>query len=218
MNRVSAVIAACLVIFLLASCGREKRESQQGTTASSAEAVNQEGPPQDFVTVDQQPELVKKAEPLYPELAKKAGMEGMVWVKIWVDTTGKAREVTVLKSDADVFNQPTLDAAKQFEFKPARIKGKPVSVWVSVPFKYKLADKPDAKEGKGVTRPASPEEMSFMRGYVAAKEDLLRDFEKITATARKSGKPNLDLEQQIQKLKSEIPILKEALRAMKETK
>jgi periplasmic protein TonB len=100
-----------------------------------------DGPPADFVPVEKEPEIVKKVEPKYPELAMRAGLEGKVWVKIWVDKEGKAKQVIVLKSDAEIFNEPAIEAAKQFVFTPAYMNNGPVSVWVSVPFKFKLADK-----------------------------------------------------------------------------
>ena len=97
--------------------------------------------PADFVDVDTEPVVLVKKEPVYPALALKAGMEGKVWVKIWVDRSGSAHQVEIMKSDQEIFNQPSLEAAKQFRFTPAMIKGKPVDVWVSVPFKFRLAEK-----------------------------------------------------------------------------
>lgn len=98
-------------------------------------------PPADFVDVDKEPVVVSMKEPAYPALALKAGMEGKVWVKIWVDRSGVPRDVVVIKSDHEVFNGSAVEAARQFRFRPATIKGKPVDVWVSVPFRFKLADK-----------------------------------------------------------------------------
>ncbi len=103
--------------------------------------IDDDAPPADFVAVEKEPVVVKKVEPKYPELAMRAGLEGKVWVKIWVDKEGKAKQVVVLKSDAEIFNEPAIEAAKQFVFTPAYMNNGPVSVWVSVPFKFRLADK-----------------------------------------------------------------------------
>ncbi len=103
--------------------------------------IDDDAPPADFVAVEKEPVVVKKVEPKYPELAMRAGLEGKVWVKIWVDKEGKAKQVVVLKSDAEIFNEPAVEAAKQFVFTPAYMNNGPVSVWVSVPFKFRLADK-----------------------------------------------------------------------------
>jgi protein TonB len=102
---------------------------------------DEDAPPADFVPVEKEPEIVKKVEPKYPELAMRAGLEGKVWVKIWVDKEGKPKQVVVLKSDAEIFNEPAIEAAKQFLFTPAYMNNGPVSVWVSIPFRFKLADK-----------------------------------------------------------------------------
>jgi protein TonB len=103
--------------------------------------IDDDAPPADFVAVEKEPVVVKKVEPKYPELAMRAGLEGKVWVKIWVDKEGKAKQVVILKSDAEIFNEPAVEAAKQFVFTPAYMNNGPVSVWVSVPFKFKLADR-----------------------------------------------------------------------------
>jgi len=70
--------------------------------------------PRTFVPVEKEPVVVKKVEPKYPDLAMRAGLEGKVWVKIWVDKEGKAKQVVILKSDAEIFNEPAMEAAKQF--------------------------------------------------------------------------------------------------------
>jgi protein TonB len=119
-------------------------EGAGGEVAFSVEQdilIEDDGPPADFVAVEKEPQIVKKVEPKYPELAMRAGLEGKVWVKIWVDKEGKAKQVVVLKSDAEIFNEPAVEAAKQFVFTPAYMNNGPVSVWVSVPFKFKLADR-----------------------------------------------------------------------------
>jgi protein TonB len=103
--------------------------------------IQDDGPPPDFVPVEKEPVVVKKVEPKYPELAMRAGLEGKVWVKIWVDKEGKAKQVVVIKSDAEIFNEPAIEAARQFVFTPAYMNNGPVAVWVSVPFKFKLADR-----------------------------------------------------------------------------
>jgi periplasmic protein TonB len=94
--------------------------------------------PADFVPVEKQPVPVKQVQPEYPDLARRAGIEGTVWVKILVDKEGKAKKALVLKSDADVFNDNAIAAAKQWVFTPAMMNNGPVAVWAMVPFRFKL--------------------------------------------------------------------------------
>ena len=100
--------------------------------------IEDDGPPPDFVPVEKQPAPVKNPSPIYPEIARRAGVEGTVWVKIWVDKEGKAKKAQILKSDAELFNQAAIDAAMQWVFTPAVMNNGPVAVWVSIPFKFKL--------------------------------------------------------------------------------
>ena len=98
-------------------------------------------PPPPFLAVEKMPEAVKQVPPKYPELAPRAGLEGVVWVKIWVDKEGKPRKAVVQKSDAEIFSQPASEAAMQWMFIPAMMKNGPVAVWVSIPFRFKLQGK-----------------------------------------------------------------------------
>ena len=78
-------------------------------------------PPPSFVPFEKEPVIIKKVDPIYPELAKKAGMEGTVYANLWVDKQGKVREVKIVKADSDIFIQPVIDAAKQWLFSPAML-------------------------------------------------------------------------------------------------
>ncbi len=100
--------------------------------------VPDDGPPPDFVPVEKEPQIIKQVVPKYPELAQRAGIEGRVIVKIWVDKDGKPHKAIVMKSDAEIFNQPSIDAAMQYRFTPAIMNKGPVAVWVVIPFTFKL--------------------------------------------------------------------------------
>ncbi len=95
-------------------------------------------PPPIFRAVEKPPMIVKSVIPTYPPLALQAGLEGKVFVKIWVDRQGKIRAVEVVKSDYEIFNEAALEAARQFVFTPAYMNNGPVSVWVAVPFTFKI--------------------------------------------------------------------------------
>jgi len=95
-------------------------------------------PPPSFVPFEKEPVVIKKVDPIYPELAKKAGMEGTVYANLWVDKQGKVREVKIVKAESEIFVQPVIDAAKLWLFSPAMMKNGPVAVWVAVPFRFSL--------------------------------------------------------------------------------
>jgi periplasmic protein TonB len=135
MKHARCLIFAVVSLFVaLSFCGA------QSTGIPSAKAQEQKRtPPPENVEFDKEPVALKRVNPTYPEEAKKKGLEGTVYVSLWVDREGKIQEAKVLKSDNAVFEKPAIDAAKQWNFSPALKNGKPVDVWLTVPFKFKLA-------------------------------------------------------------------------------
>lgn len=92
----------------------------------------------EFVPVDQQPTIVKRAPVSYPELARTARIEGTVYLKVLIDKEGKPRQVHVFKSDAEVFNEAAKESAMKSTYSPATNDGNPVACWVIVPYQFKL--------------------------------------------------------------------------------
>jgi protein TonB len=109
-------------------------------TEESDLQIEDEGPPPDFVPFEKPPAVIKRVEPVYPELARKAGIEGKVIVKVWIDKHGKVKEALVLKSSVELLNDAALTAAKQWEFTPAMMKLGPVDVWSTLTFNFKLKE------------------------------------------------------------------------------
>jgi protein TonB len=107
-------------------------------TGSGTDIIIEEEAPPIFVEYEKGPVAIRKVTPAYPEIARRAGIEGTVHVKIWVDKEGKVRKAEIHKSDADIFNQPAIDAVTQWVFTPALMKNGPVSVWVVIPLKFQL--------------------------------------------------------------------------------
>jgi protein TonB len=91
-----------------------------------------------FIPVEKYPSPVKTVQPVYPEIAKRAGVEGKVYVKALVDKEGRVKKAVIFKSDAEVFNQSSLDATYQWIFTPAIMNNGPVIVWVVVPYNFQL--------------------------------------------------------------------------------
>jgi TonB family protein len=132
-----AVLSIALLVSL--SCTATSQDVAQ-IVSPGVRAPGQQQVP-DNVLVDTEPQVKSRVEPVYPREALEKGTEGKVWVKILIDTTGRPDQVEVLKSENDIFNEATLVAARQWRFSPAIKDNKPVAVWVSVPFRYKLAEK-----------------------------------------------------------------------------
>lgn len=95
-------------------------------------------PPDTFRPIQQLPQVVKSVIPVYPELARRIGIEGRVFVKLWVDKDGKPHQASVVQSDEDMLNQSAIDAAMATKFSPAIMNNGPVSIWITIPFVFKL--------------------------------------------------------------------------------
>jgi protein TonB len=98
----------------------------------------EEPEPPPFRPVQIEPRVIQSVAPEYPPLAVQTGLEGKVWIKIWVDESGRPRKAVVVKGDVEVFNEAAMAAAMKFVFTPAIMNDRPVSVWVAIPFSFRL--------------------------------------------------------------------------------
>ena len=93
-----------------------------------------------FVEYDKDPVLIKMIKPVYPEIDRQAGVEGIVILRIKIGTNGLVKSVGVLKGLTDGCNQAAIDAVKQWIYEPAYQRDKPVAVWIGQSVKFKLED------------------------------------------------------------------------------
>lgn len=83
------------------------------------------------------PRIVTRVMPVYPEIARQAGLEGKVVVAAFVGVDGRVQAVE-REGRASVFDQEALDAVRQWVFTPAKADDHPVAVWVRVPVVFQL--------------------------------------------------------------------------------
>ena len=91
----------------------------------------------EYVYVEELPEAITKVTPDYPDIAREAGVDGVVLVQALVGKDGKVKDVRVVKP-IPMLNDAAIAAIKQWVFKPALSNNKPVAVWVAVPVRFKL--------------------------------------------------------------------------------
>jgi len=75
--------------------------------------------------------------PAYPEIAREAGVEGTVLVRVLVDAQGTVRDRILLQSVLGL-DEAALAAAATAVFRPALQQDKPVAVWVVLPIEFRL--------------------------------------------------------------------------------
>jgi len=75
---------------------------------------------------------------VYPEVAKKAGISGKVYVLVFVNEGGSVDDVKVIKGLGAGCDEAVIEAVKDSKFKPASNKGATAKVKLSLAFTFKL--------------------------------------------------------------------------------
>ncbi|MGD1047578.1 MAG: energy transducer TonB [Candidatus Krumholzibacteriaceae bacterium] len=169
--RIPIVVAAVIVI--AATFYPAPMRANRAGKPDSSKVIDQRTASGSYYEFDTAPVLLKTPRPVYPEKARKLGVEATVLLEIAVDDSGKVMKARVIDPDnPEIFGEPAvqkidsaqleelrsefgdstieaarmrplfeksaIDAAMQFSFKPATLKGKAVPSSVAVPIRFKL--------------------------------------------------------------------------------
>lgn len=107
------------------------------------EEEEEEAEPVYFMAVEQMPEPIGgiagiQSKIVYPEIARRAGVQGRVFVKAFVDEAGNVFKTQLIKGIGAGCDEAALAAVQQTKFKPGKQRGKPVKVQVSIPILFKI--------------------------------------------------------------------------------
>jgi periplasmic protein TonB len=96
-----------------------------------------------FLAVEDMPEIIGGIESIqrrvkYPELAKRAGVEGTVYVYAFVDAQGNVVRTEVVNDPGAGLGDAAASAVAEAKFKPGRQRGQPVPVRISIPVHFRL--------------------------------------------------------------------------------
>lgn len=98
------------------------------------------------------PVPVRQVSPSYPAAAREQGREGTVLVKVLISEEGRVAktEIASCTTPGVGFEEAAAAAAAQWTFQPATDDGKPVPVWIAIPFRFELDEgsKPGAEAGE----------------------------------------------------------------------
>ena len=87
-----------------------------------------------------QPQRIRDARPVYPQMALAARVEGIVIIEATVGVDGRITNARVLRS-VPLLDQAALEAVRQWEYLPTTLNGVPVPVIMSVTVTFKLSDR-----------------------------------------------------------------------------
>jgi len=96
-----------------------------------------------FVAVEEMPAPIGGIKSIqekivYPEIAKRAGVEGKVYILAFVNEQGEVTKAQVIKGIGAGCDEAALNAVLKTRFTPGKQRGKPVKVQVSIPIIFKL--------------------------------------------------------------------------------
>ena len=80
---------------------------------------------------------INKFTPAYPEIAKKAAIQGQVQVQVLISEDGRVIEATVLNGNP-LLRNTAREAARRWLFTPTKLSGVPVKVQGILTFDFKL--------------------------------------------------------------------------------
>jgi protein TonB len=106
------------------------------------EKVADDPDPFQFVAVEKEPQPVNmddiKKRIGYPPAAREAGIEGTVLVRVLVDEKGNYVKHIVLQSPHPLLQKAVEKELPSLKFTPGIQAGKPIRVWVNIPFRFAL--------------------------------------------------------------------------------
>jgi protein TonB len=100
-----------------------------------------------FVAVEEMPFPIGGIEAIlelivYPTIAKRAGVEGKVFILAYINEEGNVEKTEILKGIGAGCDEAAEYAVKNTKFSPGKQRGKPVKVKVMIPVRFQLENKP----------------------------------------------------------------------------
>ena len=115
-------------------------DTNQGPPAPEEEEEEEEQ--EIFVVVEEQPQCggvqALQEEVEYPDFARKAGIEGRVFVQFVVNEEGNVVQPKVTRGVHKLLNEEALRAVQELDCEPGMQRGNPVKVRMSLPVTFRL--------------------------------------------------------------------------------
>ncbi|MDY0381899.1 MAG: energy transducer TonB, partial [Candidatus Cloacimonadaceae bacterium] len=106
------------------------------TTTGSLNQVDER--PANFVPYDDPPVVIGSINPVYPEFAKRNGVQGTVVLEVEVLKDGSIRNIHVKRSVPGGLDEAAIEAVRKVKFQPGKSSGQPVDVLLIIPVEFKL--------------------------------------------------------------------------------
>jgi protein TonB len=95
----------------------------------------------EFVNCQNPPTVVSTPRLIYPEMARIAGLEGRVFVRVLISEEGKPMKAEIVKripGDQTVFDKEAIRIAMETKYTAGVQNGRRVRVWMTIPVRFTL--------------------------------------------------------------------------------
>jgi protein TonB len=86
--------------------------------------------------IDTPPKIQTLVKPVYPPLALRARIKGVVILRILIGETGTPLDIEVMQGVNGGLTEAAIDAVRRWKFMPGRRNGAPVRAWTTVPIPF----------------------------------------------------------------------------------
>lgn len=115
-------------------------ETIENFSQGGIESVEEIGPP-GFMPAEIYPNCTFMPPPAYPEIARLAGVEGVVTLWVYIDRDGAVQDIQLMHSSGvSSLDDAALAAAVNTRWTSARNNGLPVGVWTTLRYNFSLSD------------------------------------------------------------------------------
>lgn len=123
---------------------RNPAKLRPASTTADPEAVKLDDAMQDKDPEHQvqRPVIVSSPPPLYPELARRARIEGKVVIESIIEKDGSVSHPSILQSQPKGLDVAAINAVCDWRFKPATLKGEPVRVYYALTVNFGVQKTP----------------------------------------------------------------------------
>jgi len=108
------------------------------TAISSSMPSYDTGGDEGFVASSENPKILHFEKPGYPEMARRASIEGTVLVKVLVGPDGTVKQAVLLRGVNPIVDREALKAARKCTFIPGKQRNIPVKAWMALPYVFRL--------------------------------------------------------------------------------
>jgi protein TonB len=84
------------------------------------------------------PEKISDVKPIYPDIARKARVQGVVIIEAIIDKNGTVTDARTLRGLPMGVSEAALDAVRKWKYRPATLNGRPVAVYLTVTVTFTL--------------------------------------------------------------------------------